>query len=95
MGSLVTLVMSDIVGSTRRWAADEVAMAADLEQHDRILGDAVGEAGGTLVKHTGDGMLAVFDDPVSAASAAVARSFFMRILPVAGALPVSTFVSNR
>ncbi|MFM8769941.1 MAG: ATP-binding protein, partial [Rubrivivax sp.] len=72
MASLVTLVMSDIVGSTRRWAADEVAMAADLEQHDRILGEAVGEAGGTLVKHTGDGMLAVFDDPVSAASAAVA-----------------------
>ncbi|MFM8496878.1 MAG: ATP-binding protein, partial [Planctomycetia bacterium] len=72
MASLVTLVMSDIVGSTRRWAADEVAMAADLEQHDRILGEAVGEAGGTLVKHTCDGMLAVFDDPVSAAGAAVA-----------------------
>jgi predicted ATPase/class 3 adenylate cyclase len=70
MGSLVSLVMTDIVGSTRRWAADEVAMAADLETHDRVVREVVEGAGGSVFKHTGDGMIAVFDDPVAAVGAA-------------------------
>ncbi len=70
MGSLVSLVMSDIVGSTRRWAADDTAMAADLELHDRLVADVVATAGGRVFKHTGDGMIAVFDDPVAAVGAA-------------------------
>ncbi|MBM3478443.1 MAG: hypothetical protein FJX69_04415 [Alphaproteobacteria bacterium] len=72
MGALVSLVMSDIVESTRRWAADEAAMAADLEQHDRVLRAALEGAGGTVCKHTGDGMLAMFDDPAAAVDAAAA-----------------------
>lgn len=70
MGSLVSLVMSDIVESTRRWNTDETAMAADLEQHDRLVREVVDAAGGTVFKHTGDGMIAVFDDPVAAVAAA-------------------------
>jgi len=70
VGSLVSLVMSDIVDSTRRWAADESAMAADLEVHDRLIRDVVEDAGGSVFKHTGDGMIAVFDDPVAAVGAA-------------------------
>jgi class 3 adenylate cyclase len=72
MGALVSLVMSDIVESTRRWAADEAAMAADLELHDRVLRAALEGAGGTVCKHTGDGMLAMFDDPAAAVDAAAA-----------------------
>jgi predicted ATPase/class 3 adenylate cyclase len=72
MASLVSLLMTDIVGSTRRWAADDAVMAADLELHDRLLRDVVAAAGGSVVKHTGDGMLAVFDDPVAAVGAAAA-----------------------
>lgn len=70
MGSLVSLVMSDIVESTRRWNTDETAMAVDLEQHDRLVRDVVEAVGGTVFKHTGDGMIAVFDDPVGAVGAA-------------------------
>ncbi len=70
MGSLVSLVMSDIVDSTRRWNADEAAMAADLEAHDRLVRGVVEAAAGTVFKHTGDGMIAVFDDPVAAVGAA-------------------------
>jgi class 3 adenylate cyclase len=65
MGSLVSLVMTDIVGSTRRWSAAEGAMAADLETHDRLVAEVVTAAGGRVFKHTGDGMIAVFDDPVA------------------------------
>jgi predicted ATPase/class 3 adenylate cyclase len=67
---LVSLVMSDIVDSTRRWNADESAMAADLEMHDGLIRGVVEAAGGTVFKHTGDGMIAVFDDPVAAVGAA-------------------------
>ena len=70
MGSLVSLVMTDIVGSTSRWSAAEGAMAADLETHDRLVAEVVAVAGGRVFKHTGDGMIAVFDDPVAAVSAA-------------------------
>ena len=72
MGSLVSLVMTDIVGSTQRWNAAEGAMAADLELHDRVIRDVVDGAGGNVFKHTGDGMIAVFDDPVAAVGAAAA-----------------------
>lgn len=47
-------------------------MAADLELHDRVLSECVVGAGGSVVKHTGDGMIAVFDDPVAAVGAAAA-----------------------
>ena len=70
MASLVSLLMTDIVGSTRRWAVDDAAMSADLETHDRLLREVVAGAGGSVVKHTGDGMLATFDDPAAAVGAA-------------------------
>ena len=72
MASLVSLLMTDIVGSTLRWAADDAAMAADLVVHDELLRSVVVAFGGTVVKHTGDGMLAVFDDPAAALGATVA-----------------------
>ena len=72
MGALVSLVITDIVGSTRRWAADDTAMAADLELHDRLIREVVESATGRVFKHTGDGMIAAFDDPVAAVSTAAA-----------------------
>ncbi|MEI6403571.1 MAG: adenylate/guanylate cyclase domain-containing protein [Actinomycetota bacterium] len=70
MAALVSLVMTDIVGSTRRWNMAEGAMAADMETHDRLIVEVVAAAGGRVFKHTGDGMIAVFDDPAAAVSAA-------------------------
>ena len=62
--------MTDIEGSTRMWEERRAAMAVALETHDLLLRQAVEEAGGTVVKTTGDGLLAVFDRPEAAVRAA-------------------------
>jgi predicted ATPase/class 3 adenylate cyclase len=58
----VTFLLTDIEGSTRLWEEHGEAMGASLQDHDRILRDAVEAAGGRVVKTTGDGLLAAFDD---------------------------------
>ncbi len=71
----VTFLFSDIEGSTRlarelgaeRWAAL-------LREHDLGATAAVSAAGGTVVKHEGDGMFAVFDEPRAATVAAIELS---------------------
>lgn len=62
-----TVLFTDIVGSTSMTQrfGDEIALAA-LEVHDRIVRSALTATGGREIKHTGDGIMAVF---VSAASA--------------------------
>lgn len=65
-----TFVFTDIVGSTRLWEREPDAMRAALAQHDAICRDAVGACRGRLVKTTGDGIHAVFDDPLDAVRAA-------------------------
>jgi predicted ATPase/class 3 adenylate cyclase len=66
-----TFLMTDIEGSTRLWEEQRPAMAAALEAHDGLLRSAVESAGGTVVKTTGDGLLAAFDRPGAALAAAV------------------------
>jgi class 3 adenylate cyclase len=65
----VTFLLTDIEGSTRRWQADRSGMDEALAVHDEMLSASVGRHRGQLVKHTGDGILAVF---VSAADAVAA-----------------------
>jgi predicted ATPase/class 3 adenylate cyclase len=69
VASLVSLLATDIVDSTRLWARDERDMAADLVVHDDTVAKVVDLYGGRVFKHTGDGALAVFDDPVAAVTA--------------------------
>ncbi|HVF31833.1 MAG TPA: NB-ARC domain-containing protein [Acidimicrobiales bacterium] len=66
-----TFLFTDIEGSTRTWQSAPDGMPAALERHDTILRDEVERQGGVVVKHTGDGILAVFDAPRNAAAAAV------------------------
>ena len=66
-----TFLMTDIEGSTRLWEEHRAAMASALEAHDTMLRSAVEGAGGTVVKTTGDGLLAAFDRPEAALAAAV------------------------
>ena len=47
-------------------------MGIALAAHDALLRAAVNEAGGTVVKTTGDGMLAAFDRAEAALTAAIA-----------------------
>jgi class 3 adenylate cyclase len=61
---LVTVLFTDIVGSTER--AREVGdrrWRELLDEHDRLARELVQREGGRLVKSTGDGILAIFDGP--------------------------------
>ena len=53
-------------------------MGEALAQHDHLLRVAVDGNGGSVIKTTGDGMLAVFDDPIEAAGAALAAQRALR-----------------
>ena len=62
-----TVLFTDIVGSTSMTTelGDELAFAV-LEVHDRIVRAALAAASGREVKHTGDGIMAVFTSAASA-----------------------------
>ena len=67
----VCILVTDIEGSTDRWEREAKAMTELLDEHDRLLRASVETRGGRVVKHTGDGLLAVFDSASAAVSAAV------------------------
>lgn len=67
---VMTFLMTDLEDSTRLWADYTDAMPAALEQHDALLDEAVERHGGTVLKHTGDGVDAAFVDPAAALRAA-------------------------
>ncbi len=66
-----TFLFSDIEGSTRLWEADRNTMSVLLELHDRILKDIISRHRGNIVKHTGDGVFAVFGNGTDALSCAI------------------------
>lgn len=53
-------LFTDIEGSTRLWEKYGDVMGAALQQHDAILEKEIGRWGGQIIKHTGDGIFAVF-----------------------------------
>jgi class 3 adenylate cyclase len=65
-------LFTDIEGSTRMWAEHPDLMGRALQVHDRLLAEAVTGAHGTVFKHTGDGMCAVFPTVGAAIVAAAA-----------------------
>ena len=77
--STSVFLFTDIEGSTRLWNAHGDAMGAALERHDEILRSAVIAGSGSIVKHTGDGVVArstrhrTPSPPPSGSSAASAR----------------------
>ena len=68
----VTILFTDLEGSTALWEQHPVAMRAALARHDRLLRDAIESFGGSIVKNTGDGVLAVFAAAADALAACVA-----------------------
>jgi predicted ATPase/class 3 adenylate cyclase len=70
--SEITFLFTDIEGSTRLWEEEPDRMPPALARHDLVCREAVEASRGTVVKMTGDGMYAAFDDPADALRAAVA-----------------------
>jgi predicted ATPase/class 3 adenylate cyclase len=67
----LTFVFTDIVHSTELWDRVPERMAEALGRHDAVMDEAITGHAGRRVKHTGDGILAVFDRPLDAALAAL------------------------
>ena len=56
----VTLLFTDVEGSTRLWENEPEPMARALRRHDEILRSAIGQAGGFVFKTVGDAFCAAF-----------------------------------
>ena len=67
--AVTTVLFTDIEGSTRLWEREPERMRPALACHDAIARAAVETHRGTVVKTTGDGIHAVFDDPLDAVEA--------------------------
>ena len=65
----VVFLFTDIEGSTALWEEDGARMSQALAAHDVLLRAAVESHGGRVVKMTGDGMHAAFDDVLDALEA--------------------------
>ncbi len=67
----VVVLFTDIEESTPKWETAFSAMSVALQHHDAILSTAVTEFRGQVLKHTGDGMVAIFDDVPAAVKTAI------------------------
>lgn len=67
----VTLLFTDVEGSTRLWDAERDAMAIALRRHDEILRDAIEQADGYVFKTVGDAFCAAFSAARSGLDAAL------------------------
>lgn len=56
----VTVLLCDVEGSVRRWEAKPTDMAVQIQQMHQTWTAAIEDAGGSVVKSTGDGVLALF-----------------------------------
>jgi class 3 adenylate cyclase len=68
----VTLLFTDVEGSTRLWDAERDAMAAALRRHDEILRDTIEQVGGYVFKTVGDSFCAAFSAARAGLDAALA-----------------------
>ena len=67
----ITVLFTDIEGSTRLWENDGARMSVALARHDELARSAVELHRGVVVKMTGDGMCAAFPDARDALDAVV------------------------
>src|SRR5437667_12837614 len=68
----LTFLFTDIEASSRAWEAQPAVMSLALARHDELLQTAVKSAGGSVFKHTGDGVCAAFPTASTAVAAAQA-----------------------
>ena len=66
---MAIFLFTDIEKSTEKWERYKDAMKKALTRHDGIIKENIERSGGRIIKHTGDGVFAVFDkgNPLSCA----------------------------
>jgi class 3 adenylate cyclase len=69
--AITTYLFTDIEGSTRLWEQQPERMQLALARHDAVARKAIETNRGAIVKMTGDGVHAIFDDPFDAVNAAI------------------------
>lgn len=84
----ITFLFTDIEGSTRLWEQFPDGMQDAVRRHDAILRAATEAWGGHVIKTTGDGMMAVFENAVDAAAASLAAQRDLAREPWAEAGPL-------
>ncbi len=82
----VTFLFTDIEGSSRLWEHDPDRMRVALAAHDVLVRAAIEGNHGRVVKTTGDGFYAVFDDALDGIAAAIALQSSLRDTKVTGGL---------
>ena len=90
-GGVITLLLTDVVGSTRAWESHPEAMAAALERHNALVAEAVVHHGGLLVKNRGeeDATFSVFRRASDAAAAAVVLQTAISAEPWPESIPLT------
>lgn len=68
----VTLLFTDVQGSTRLWESEPDEMAIALRRHDDILRTSIETAGGYVFKTVGDAFCAAFATAPAALTAVLA-----------------------
>jgi len=81
LSAVTTFLFTDIEGSTRLWELETERMRLALARHDAIARAAVQDHHGVVVKMTGDGVHAVFEDPVDALAATTTSSAVWSTVP--------------
>jgi len=87
--SVTAFLFTDIEGSTRLWEEEPERMRAALARHDELARGVVEANHGEIVKTTGDGIHAVFADPLDAVRAALAFQQALHISDATGGLPLA------
>src|SRR4051812_36455742 len=71
-GDVISLLFTDIEGSTKLWEMQPVGMSAAVARHDQLLRLAIESHDGRVFKTVGDAFCAVFASTVDAVAAAAA-----------------------
>ena len=58
-----SILFTDIVGYSKMMSSDEKRALLLLSEHDEIVGRAITEANGSVIKNIGDAFFAEFDTP--------------------------------
>lgn len=88
---LATVVMTDIVGSTKQLAEmGDQQWAETLKTHDRALRDCLRRHRGEEIDHTGDGMFLIFDGPTRAVAFAAEATHVVEALGVSIRIGIHT-----